>query len=375
MKIKALLILLGVFAVFSACVQKSHKRVTEEMILSHVFLHQDTAILGYPILESEGVMFLSVPRSSPAYEFCCLKGDSLNKVGTFGNIGNGPYEFERPYFFLSADNKCLYIFTWNYRKLFRIPQPWEKNVYQPDKWEKIAFPESSNFFAVGNGNMCHLLNDSTLLAIGGEIVHHVTEDVDGENFLSLIHFGHSVEPVQGLSYPDSGRVDIPVNVKRMVYSEIALLRQFASDRFALVGKRGNYFILFDLKGNKAYNVNVVLDEYPRYTLAPDGINAQFSKEQGEGYRAQSTSRYIYLLESPFGTTDEWMHAEDYKGFPSGFRDKIQVYDWDGNYVKTYRLDIPVEAFMVTEDDSYIYGYTWDKESVEEKIAKFELPKL
>lgn len=38
-----------------------------------------------------------------------------------------------------------------------------------------------------------------------------------------------------------------------------------------------------------------------------------------------------------------------------------MYDWDGNLINAYRLDVPIVSFGVTNDDSVLYGTTLDEE--------------
>ena len=44
-----------------------------------------------------------------------------------------------------------------------------------------------------------------------------------------------------------------------------------------------------------------------------------------------------------------------------YKRQLIVYDWDGNLINAYRLDVPIVSFGVTNDDSVLYGTTLDEE--------------
>ena len=75
-----------------------------------------------------------------------------------------------------------------------------------------------------------------------------------------------------------------------------------------------------------------------------------------------TANYCYMLYigATYGETKE-------KAMPR----KIVVYDWKGNYIKSYEPDPYLFQFCVDENDEYIYGLVHDAEG-EYTIARFKL---
>lgn len=378
-KIQTLTVLFLAGALFLvSCSGKVNRPTTEieEVPLKHTALWQDTSVLGYiPVAIWEDTLFLRA-NTTPVYEMCQLSGDTITKTAAFIRIGDGPYDLSDPYvFFISKENRKLYVGDWRSRKLIGIPFPLSSHVPATDSWERISCPHGERSFLLAYGDeVSYALSDSTFLILGGEIPKTWGGTYEGpENFLSLAHIGEELMPVGGLAYPDSGKVNIPVMLKRLVYNDTSLLKQPGNNRFALVGRNmGNYLILFSLSGRQAEDIRIIRDEYPRYEMDDTGFDIRYDHQQKNGYAAQATSRYIYLLESPFSTVAEQLQAKDYKGYPADSRDKLLVYDWEGNLVASYKLDIPVTAFLVADDDSAIYASVANLEKGQDEIIKFQL---
>ena len=373
---KSLLLLLFPFFITSCLFRQGGKDETvEKVVLTHTFLHEDTSIIGIPVVLGKDFMVLSRYSYSLVFEFCRLSGDSLLKLGEFAGIGNGPMEFNPPVdCFFSPETSKLYISSKGYGKMFAISHPASENFSRKDNWEQLRLQLPDVGYFRGGMFSCAAVNDSMFVAVGGESVGNVKEAYQGyENMLSLLQTQKSMLPVGGLTFPDSGEVKQPIYLKRQVYNEMQLLKRPFENRFALVGATGDCFLLFNLVDGQAKDIHVVRDKYPRYKAAPDNLNSTFDKSQKNGYKVAATARYIYLLESPFPSLEEWMRAPDYKGYPNYARDAVKVYDWDGNLIVAYQLDIPINTMFVDEEDCWLYGTTLDFEHESEGIVRFKLP--
>ena len=71
-----------------------------------------------------------------------------------------------------------------------------------------------------------------------------------------------------------------------------------------------------------------LNEFPDYYARPDGINIKRNPNNQLGYMARSTSKYIYLLASPFKKRQERVDNVSYKDFVIG----ILVYSLQGQFM-------------------------------------------
>jgi hypothetical protein len=74
----------------------------------------------------------------------------------------------------------------------------------------------------------------------------------------------------------------------------------------------------------------------------------------------STDEYIYLLYSGKTLEINKMVVGDY----------LLVYDWDGNPVRYYKLDVPLSSMDIDFENKTIYGVAYNPEGM---VVKYELP--
>lgn len=68
---------------------------------------------------------------------------------------------------------------------------------------------------------------------------------------------------------------------------------------------------------------------------------------------------------------DFIDKNDYKGYPTYYNNELYVFNWEGDFVKSYTLDKLIANFVVPEDDSYVLGSTIDSNN-DYKIMKFTL---
>ena len=76
--------------------------------------------------------------------------------------------------------------------------------------------------------------------------------------------------------------------------------------------------------------------------------------------------YIYV------TYSNTVENKEYKGYPGYFKDRIDVYDWDGNIIQRYETDQPFYNFIVSNDDSCLYTLSHDNETKEPTLLYYKL---
>ncbi|ADV43348.1 BF3164 family lipoprotein [Bacteroides helcogenes] len=363
---KKQLLLCCIFSLLVSCTLSKKERDGSRVVnLEATLLSVDTAILGSKLaVLSSDILLLSTVNHSPVYDVCRIRKDSIIKIGSFMSIGEGPYEMNLSTCFISEESNNLYVYSQDYRKMFVIPFPLSENLLNTDNWEELKVPSVKNCFWSYGYSAIQIVSDSSFLSVGGSY-----EDA---NVLSLIQVGKSVEKVNGFSYPEN-ESDIPNIVKRQVYNESHLVKRPFVNQYAIVGDRADYLGIFNFENKQVVNLHFVKKNFPKYVAMQDGMNVSYDPENSNGYRANATSHFIYLLSSPFKTMNEWGNAIDYKGYPSSYRDRIEVYDWDGNYVKTFVLNMPVGSFNVSENDSIILANTMLLDEEKECIVKFAIP--
>jgi len=86
-----------------------------------------------------------------------------------------------------------------------------------------------------------------------------------------------------------------------------------------------------------------------------------------GIRVCTTERYIYAV-----LCGRWNYPEKYKGYPCGYRDEIEVYDWDGDFIRKFQTSVPFDAMSVSEDDKVLYTLSVDLDSMEPVVIRYDL---
>ena len=77
----------------------------------------------------------------------------------------------------------------------------------------------------------------------------------------------------------------------------------------------------------------------------------------------SSSNYIYVLYIGQSVRDLENYEEEY--FP-----RLTIWDWDGNPIAQYKLNLPITSFAISEDKHQLYGISYLSMG---KIFQFELP--
>lgn len=123
----------------------------------------------------------------------------------------------------------------------------------------------------------------------------------------------------------------------------------------------------DIMGFDGQNItshNVVLNILPEYVY--NGRKTSIRNKEYRGIKIATTDRYIYV------TYSNTVENEEYKGYPGYFKDRIDVYDWDGNIIQRYETDQPFYNFIVSNDDSCLYTLSHDNETKEPTLLYYKL---
>ena len=53
-------------------------------------------------------------------------------------------------------------------------------------------------------------------------------------------------------------------------------------------------------------------------------------------------------------------------------DMIEVYDWDGDFIRKFQTSVPFDAMSVSEDDKVLYTLSVDLDSMEPVVIRYDL---
>lgn len=286
--------------------------------------------------------------------------NNVSYVGGFGKRGNGPFEFAGPAeCFYDVLHKQLYLFDiqGNNVRTYRINLDSFDNLFNTATWEIITFPTIEKSFLTS----FIPINENSFIGLGGSL--------ERSNLLSIMHSESNTMEDLKISYPDDG-INVEPITKRFVYNYGSLLKRPSTNDFIYYCTNwGNYAEI--IKFDEGVSQKTIVANYPKYKLAKDGMNSESEMQTLMGMRSYVTDKYIYLLPN-FKTKEEFVNGENDRSPYSVFHmDRIYVFDWEGNYVKAYRLKVPIMQHVV-KDDEYIIGTSVDPESGDIVFAKFDI---
>ncbi|WP_418561366.1 hypothetical protein [Rikenella microfusus] len=289
-----------------------------------------------------------------------ISGDSLHWQGVVLQKGKGTFEISQERaFILAPGNDSLVINPTGYAKnYFTIPAHDPAAVLDTKQWGIHAYPET-----IGHRDIMAPTTD------GGFIT--VTRD-EKENMFEIFFPGDSLTESLASPYPET---DQPLvgTFKGYAYNG-RICQRPGYDQYLHVGSTGRMAAVFELENKRIVRRKEIYNKLPEFELAPDGMNLSPSGENDLGFRFAVSENYIYLCPIPFKLKDLGV-VKDYKGYPLGYADDLQIFDWNGNPVCRYELDTPVVSLTVAPDESHLYANTIDPETEEPRILRFALPSL
>lgn len=138
--------------------------------------------------------------------------------------------------------------------------------------------------------------------------------------------------------------------KQMVYTSKAYIYNSGEKLFYSSGE-GRFACIINMNNRIETDIYSIM---PEYNESEDHLNYDRKSTSYLGIQAFATDKYIYLSFNDTKMIGQNYHPSDYKGYPPYYNDKIEVYNWDGNYICTYQTECPFQYFYVTDHDTTIY---------------------
>ena len=335
--------------------------------LTGIPVYSDSILWGSYLIDlMDGRLINIYFRKQPFFWTYRLDGDSLLYENRFLYPGEGPNEMMNPSCHVDQVNQRFFLYSTTnggqIGRFYKISVRPFSNLYYPESWEKIVCPQRKNFTWSSQNNVFEMLNDSTVIGLGG--------DNQGSNLLSMFTLGGDTIIDLPVSLPDDRNTSKPI-VRRLVYNEGAIRKRESANQILYYCYKGNYAEIITFGEDDTITRKVLVNDYPLYETAKDGFNRTYKMDCLMGLKAYTTDRFIYLFAWPLRKKEELQHL-DYKGYSSTFNDYIYVFDWEGNYIKSYFLDTPIDYFVVSQDDSFLLGSTCDLETGDYYVRKFYL---
>jgi hypothetical protein len=290
-----------------------------------------------------------------------IQNDSLIPSGKFLNKGNGPYEMN--VYICIYQNETLSFFE-NQGKLtkgYAVHVKSDEAIHNTQLWKTYDFSKISDY-RIGTGYV--YVSDSLLLVTGGK--------PNSRELLSIINLNNP-ETVYPLDFwPDDGFENNNF-VKQAIYmSNAKLFRNERLDKYLYVsGEAGKYMEIFSIKDFQLTDRLPVCQVYPKYKVTDDGYFSAANSGMNRGFYVYATDHYIYAKPEEF-TLEMLRSGQTHNGYDLNFNRIIDVFDWEGNFVRRYEADTPFYSFIVDETNGILYTQTTDPETGDSLVKKYSL---
>lgn len=285
---------------------------------------------------------------------CFERGDSVSRV-PFLRVGRGPKEVNRA--LCRAKNDTIFALacsSYGISGCLSIPV---KQFNDISSWSEIRFPEELKVNVSGGIDV----NGSESLFCGGRW--------NEKEILSSLDLASGRISWTGL-WPDDGQ-DENALAKQSMYTRNASVFCFGEKIFYACGE-GRYASIVD-RSVTPCSETVIYDEYPVFSVSEDGLNPRRDPSSHIGVRAFATEGRIYLSPIVSKLKGGVFIPDNFKGYPPDYNDIVDVYDWDGKYIRTYRLDVPFCGFYVSPDDSRLYTLSVNMNDSFSEVYEYDLP--
>ncbi len=213
-------------------------------------------------------------------------------------------------------------------------------------------------------------NFSSIYPISGSLFLAISKTKDGgELFRKEVLFlvdiiERTITPVNLVFEDDYGYEDL---IKKIVYTNNAnIYLNEKKGKLAYTCGEGRLFDLYDYSSGVLSGRNRVLGVMPRYKAEERGGLERLSlmDKINRGIRPSFTDDYICIA---YNQPDD---SETFKGYPGFYIDQIDVFDWDGRLVVTFKMDKPFSTYKISKDNKYIYTLSIDLKTGETEIRQY-----
>lgn len=167
-------------------------------------------------------------------------------------------------------------------------------------------------------------------------------------------------------WPEDGCPVAPITKQNMYIRGAKVFSNEGSKVLYACGE-GRYFSILDLS-SESVSETFIYDEYPKYHVASDGINAERKPESLLGGMVYATDSLVFLSPLDCHLENANFVPDNYKSYPPDYNDRIEVYDWNGTYICTYVMDMPFGNFYV--NGRVIYTLTLNNETFQSEVYRY-----
>lgn len=346
-----------------SCEYSKEEIICDVSLTSHIVKIDSADSYKFPRILNNGILV-----SGKDEHYCSiLKGYECSKSDTLFKFGNGHNEFQHMAFGKGVDGSLLLLNSPMVgNKLISLTNIGKdsieamKNVNCWKKHNLLSLPA----FRYATRTFVSL-SDSTILIPGAPFsaIGHILSIIDYKN--------QKVFPLE--YWPEDG-IECENLVKHAVYTDNCSLFSNSKGRFLYQCNSERFAFVFSIEGNKISAIKELYSVHPDYQTDRSKRNYEYKAISTEALECTANSNCIYALlrdsDRKGRKLDKWKNPYIYGNI-------VQVFDWNGNLVKTIRLDKFGQSVFVSDDNKILYLFTNDyfEEDSKPEIWAYNLSEL
>ena len=327
------LIIYFVFAIFFLCNSScsNSKNSIERTILNHEKINLSEEFVGYGgFLEyyKNKIFGVEIAPSLPPF-FCLIKNEEKHSLFRFGNRGQGPNDFNHPYSVQYVDDETVGVMDLSTRTYceFVIPEEnYDININKKIKFDYLTTRIIKTAY-----------NEYIGLSMQDELF--IMTDSIGENLKCFFEYPHRSAKEQTLenkyrAYAYNGNLSTNPSKTKFVYTSY----------------NGEIIHFYNIEHNNIKPIIKIENVYPIYQNRNDNMTGVIiGTDCVLGYiSSYATEQFVYTLFSGEKHKDI---ERDYSYSASILR----VFNWKGNLIKEYELDVPCSYICVSNDNTTLWA--------------------
>lgn len=349
-------LIIALFLFFSCAEQKNADVKVEYLRLSGTACETKNAGNIFKICHVTDSLIIAKSRGDNYLVAGCWNDGEIS-FSPFVSLGRGPGEFRHVVTEIHGDT--LYLAE-NQGMLQKMAKVSLSDIHDKSLWE---YSDCSHLSKLHVSSFCHKDFDHYIFA-GGEYGKEellTVVDVSDFSVTNSIPF-----------WPEDG-FDGSNIVKQSIYLRNSTIHA-NHDRLLFTCGEGRYAELFYLDSLcRVKERKVIFQTLPDYSDKGDGLNPSLKAGAMRGIKAYVTGKYLFFMLHRWKDVDGKTIPSDYKGYPAVYDDRIEVFDWDGNFQCAFQTDVPFLSFGVMPDNSCLFALTTDLTDESVMIRKYALP--
>lgn len=264
-----------------------------------------------------------------------LKYYSLNSfhlLKAYGGIGRGPNEYLTPRVYRHSPNKFLIIEKLRYT-LFCTDSLFSNPLYTPKKTNVRV--------GLTAADCVYLINDSTIFANSGMSDYQ----------FSIANISSNRYLLNYKNYPsiikEKKITDFIANSN--IYHAFYILKPHTMDSVAIIHRHFPIIDIISLNNLESTRYQFPINKSVNKVTVLDKLNARVEEEVNYYKNYFSTDNYIYLLYCDSKNKDLSISNNNFE---------IHQFDWQGRFLKRYRLNRYILSFCVDEKSDRIYAISF-----------------